>query len=167
MDGQLNIAHNESQGLEEIPTSNLKAQLNNQTPSTKIQTISKDPIINNQTGTNERKSFDLEERTTNFAKGVIVLCKRLDRNSINMPLITQIVRSSGSVGANYREANDALSKKDFVHRMKITRKESKETIHWLILIRTSNPRFGNEIDLLIKEAQELKNIFSSVINKSS
>jgi four helix bundle protein len=78
-------------------------------------------IKNNQSVT-PRHNFDLEERTLEFAKNVIRLCKKLPRNSINHEIVGQLIRSSGSVGANYREANDALSKKDFVYRIKIVRK---------------------------------------------
>ena len=73
-----------------------------------------------------KRGFDLEERTSEFSKTVIRLCKQLPEKIINRELIGQLFRASGSVGANYREANDALSKKDFRHRIKITRKESKE-----------------------------------------
>lgn len=87
-----------------------------------------------------KHSFDLEKRTLEFAKNVIRLCKKLPKNVINNELIGQLVDSSGSIGANYREANDALSKKDFKHRIKITRKESKRNS---LLVRTftrSKPR---------------------------
>ena len=117
-----------------------------------------------ETNKNNHK-FDLEDRTTEFARKVIVLCKKLPRNPMNDRLVGQIVGSAGSVGANYREANDALGKKDFVHRLKISRKEAKETIHWLILIKEANAGFDKDIDLLIKEGWEYKNIFSSIINK--
>ena len=110
--------------------------------------------------------YDLEKRTTEFAKQVIYLCKKLSRDSINNRLIGQIVGSSGSIGANYREANDALGKKDFVHRLKISRKEVKETLHWLELIETANPSFEKEIQELYQEASELKNILSSIIIKA-
>jgi len=70
------------------------------------------------------------------------------------------------MGANYREANDALGKKDFFNRMKISRKETKETIHWLELIEEANPEFKSRMQDLKKEAIELRNIFSSIINKS-
>jgi len=120
---------------------------------------------NNQSPKNH--SFDLEERTTEFAKRVIRLCKELPKNSMNNRLIGQIVGSSGSIGANYREANDALGKKDFLHRLKISRKETKETIHWLELIEEANPEFESRMQNLKKEAIELRNIFSSIINKSS
>ena len=113
------------------------------------------------------KEFDLEKRTTEFAKRIIELCKALPRNSMNERLIGQIVGSAGSVGANYRETNDALGKKDFIHRMKISRKEAKETMHWLELIGVANPDFEKRMVALKQEAQELKNILSAVINKSS
>lgn len=122
-------------------------------------------MTNNQTP-NRRCKFDLEERTTEFAKRVIRLCKKLSRNPINDRLIGQVTGSSGSMGANYREANDALGKKDFLNRMKIARKETKETIYWLELISVANPDFGSEIQELIAEAIECRNIFSSIINKS-
>ena len=110
--------------------------------------------------------FDLEERTTEFAKNVIRLCRKLTRDSMNNRLIGQIVGSAGSVGANYREANDALGKKDFAHRLKISRKEAKETLHWLELIEVANPSFKKEIKVLYQEATELKNILSSIIDKT-
>ena len=112
-----------------------------------------------------KPKFDLEKRTTEFAKRVIRLCKELPKNSINNRLITQIVGSAGSVGANYQEANDALGKKDFTHRLKIVRKEAKETIHWLELIEETNPEFKPRMQNLKREAIELTSIFSSIINK--
>ena len=116
---------------------------------------------------NTPRRFDLEDRTTNFAKEVIKLCKVLPRNSMNDRLIGQITGSAGSIGANYREANDALGKKDFFHRVKISRKEAKETLHWLELIEVANPEFSDRISLLKQESRELKNILSSIAIKSS
>ncbi|MDP2922718.1 MAG: four helix bundle protein [Candidatus Omnitrophota bacterium] len=112
------------------------------------------------------KEFDLERRTTEFAKAVIRMCKSLPRNPTNDRLVGQIVGSAGSVGANYREANDALGKKDFIQRLKIARREAKESHHWLELILEANTNKETEIKPLIKEAGELKNILSSIINKS-
>lgn len=109
--------------------------------------------------------FDLEKRTTEFAKYVVKLCIGLPRNPINNPIISQLIRAAGSIGANYREANDALGKKDFIHRLKIARKEAKETIHWLEILQEANSQITKEIDQLIKEAIELKNILSSIIDK--
>ncbi len=115
---------------------------------------------------NHKSSFDLEERTTEFAKRVIRLCRALPRDPINDRLTGQAVGSAGSIGANYREANDALGKKDFLHRMKISRKEAKEVLHWLELIETANPEFVSRMQDLRQEAKELKYILSSIINKS-
>ena len=112
------------------------------------------------------RPFDLEERTTKFAKAVIRLCENLSRDSMNNRLIGQVVGAAGSVGANYREANDALGKKDFVQRLKIARREAKESHHWLDLILEANCNTESEIKPLLKEAEELRNILSSIINKS-
>jgi len=112
------------------------------------------------------KEFDLEKRTTEFAKAVIRICKSLPRNSMNDRLIGQVVGAAGSVGANYREANDALGKKDFVQRLKIARREAKESHHWLELISEANANKEIEIKPLTQEAVELKNILSSIINKT-
>ncbi len=120
-------------------------------------------MINNQSS--NKPKFDLEDRTTNFARKVIKLCKSLPRNPMNDRLVGQVVGCSGSIGANYREANDALGKKDFAMRIKISRKESKETIHWLILLADANPEKQAEIKELEKEATEYKNIFSAILNK--
>ncbi len=89
--------------------------------------------------------FDLEKRTTEFAKRVIRLCKSLPANPINNRLTGQAVGSAGSVGANYREANDALGKKDFAQRLRIARREAKEVIHWLELIKEANPEFKSRM----------------------
>ncbi|MBU1146990.1 MAG: four helix bundle protein [Candidatus Omnitrophica bacterium] len=113
------------------------------------------------------RRFDLEERTTKFAKEMIRLCKDLHRDPINDRLINQVVGASGSIGANYREANDSLGKKDFLQRMKIARREAKESHHWLELLSEANEKRSSEILPLFKEAEELKKIFSSIIDKSS
>lgn len=112
------------------------------------------------------KKYDLEDRTLEFSKKVIRLSSKLLKNTINFKLVDQLVRSATSIGANYREANDALSKKDFIHRLRISRKEAKETIYWLTLLLEANPMSKKEIEPLIKESEELRNILSSIINKS-
>jgi four helix bundle protein len=113
-----------------------------------------------------KHQFDLEERTTEFGRQVIRFCKILPRNPINDRMTGQLVGSSGSVGANYREANDALGKKDFLLRLRISRKEVKEAIHWMELIREANPDTLETVRLLQKEAGELRNILSAIIAKS-
>lgn len=113
------------------------------------------------------REFDLEKRTTEFAKEIVRLCKKLHRNPINDRLTGQLVGSAGSVGANYREANDALGKRDFVHRLKIARKEAKEAMHWLELVVEANSDVSSEIAILHREATELKNILSAIISKAA
>ncbi|MFH1825866.1 MAG: four helix bundle protein [bacterium] len=112
------------------------------------------------------KNFDLEERTTKFAKDVIRLCRTLQNNPINYRLIGQVVGSSGSVGANYREANDSLGKKDFLLHMRIARREAKESHHWLDCLMEANPERTDDILPLFNEADELKRILSSIIYKT-
>jgi len=108
---------------------------------------------------------DLEERTLEFARRIIRTCKILPDDRINRRLIDQLIRSAGSIGANYREANDALGKKDFLHRLRIARKETKETIFWLELITEANQNRKYEITDLIEESTEIRNIISAIINK--
>jgi four helix bundle protein len=112
-----------------------------------------------------KHKFDLENRTTEFAKRVVRLCISLPKNSINNRLTGQAVGSAGSVGANYREANDALGKKDLIMRMKISRKEAKEVMHWLDLIEEANPDLKERMEEIKKEAMEIKNIMSAIVNK--
>jgi four helix bundle protein len=115
---------------------------------------------------NQNKPYDLEERTLKYAKGIIRLCRKLPKDVINIRLIGKLIDASGSVGANYREVNEALSKKDFAYRIKITRKECKESSYWLELLKETNQKFGEEIDTFIKESQELRSTFTSIIEKS-
>lgn len=109
--------------------------------------------------------FDLEKRTLVFAKSVRNFCKELPKSISNREYVEQIIRSSGSIGANYIEANESLSKKDFIMRIKISRKETKETRYWLELIEISS---NQEIELnrLQQESTELLKIFSSIIERS-
>ena len=110
-------------------------------------------------------NYDLEQRTTDCAKRVVRLCMELHKNEVNRPLISQIIRSAGSVGANYREANDALGNKDFIYRMKIARKECKESLYWLEIIEEANPKLASRMNNLKQKMMELKNILSSIIIK--
>ncbi|OGM26011.1 four helix bundle protein [Candidatus Woesebacteria bacterium RIFCSPLOWO2_01_FULL_39_61] len=113
------------------------------------------------------KQYDLEERTYKFAKDTRTFIKKLHKTLSNMEDCKQLNRSSGSIGANYIEANEALSKKDFIHRIKICRKESKESRFWLRLVDTNNNELENERANLIRESTELMMIFSSIMRKSS
>jgi four helix bundle protein len=113
------------------------------------------------------KQYDLEERTYKFSKSMAIFCKNLPKTTSNIEYIKQVIRSSGSVGANYIEANESLSKKDFVMRIKICRKEAKESAYWLrLIIETNLDEFKKEGGLLLNESIELKKIFSSILNKS-
>ncbi|HET7098626.1 MAG TPA: four helix bundle protein [Patescibacteria group bacterium] len=113
------------------------------------------------------KLYDLEERTLLFAKKTRELIKKLPKNNTNYEDCSQLTRSSGSIGANYIEANESLSKKDFVMRIKISRKESKETIYWLKLIDTlENLDLEKLRQELIDEATQLMKILSSIMRKS-
>ncbi len=116
---------------------------------------------------NNKNKYDLEERTFKFAKGVIKFCEKLKKTVENIELIKQLVRAAGSIGANYIEANESLSKKDFVMRIKISRKESKESRYWLrLIVETNNLKDDEEGKFLIQEASEFIKIFNSIITKS-
>ena len=106
------------------------------------------------------------ERTAKFGENIIDFMNTLPRNDINRPLINQIVRSGTSVGANYMEADASVSKKDFENKIGISRKEAKETMHWLRMIAKANPNNKETCRKLYKESQELVWIFSSIINNS-
>ena len=113
------------------------------------------------------KQYDLEERTLRFAHRVREFVKKLPKTLANIEDSRQLVNASGSVGANYIEANEALSKKDFVMRIKICRKEAKESRYWLRLIDTGSvSKLEKERDELVQEATELMNIFGSILRKS-
>ena len=113
------------------------------------------------------KPYDLEDRTLKFAKDVRSFVKKLPKTIANIEDIKQLVKASGSVGANYIEANEALSKKDFRMRIKISRKESKESRYWLRLVDTSEEKeLEKDRNYLINEATELMNIFGSILQKS-
>jgi four helix bundle protein len=113
------------------------------------------------------KQYDLEERTFVFAKQVRAFIKTLHNTIANIEDGKQLIRASGSIGANYIEANEALSKKDFVMRVKICRKEAKETRYWLKLIDTRGEiEHENERKALEQEATELTSIFGSILRKS-
>ncbi|MCF8276781.1 MAG: four helix bundle protein [Flavobacteriales bacterium] len=113
------------------------------------------------------KKYDLEDRTLEFAKRVRRFIRELKMDVPNREDGKQLVRSSGSIGANYREANDGLSKKDFIYRIKICRKEAKESCYWLHLLDTlGNQIMENSRTELLQEANELMLIFGSILRKS-
>src|SRR3990167_6673359 len=101
------------------------------------------------------RRYDLEERTAKFGESVIRFCRPLNKNAVSSPLISQLVRSATSIGANYMEANSASSKKDFTNKIFICKKESQETKHWLRMVAKSTPDRMEDIRKLWQEAQEL------------
>ena len=114
---------------------------------------------------NVKKEYDLYERTSKFGEEIIDFIKITPDTIITRPLISQLIRSATSIGANYMEADCAESKKDFKHKIGICKKESKETTHWLRMIARVVPEKADECRRLWKEAHELTLIFSSIINK--
>jgi four helix bundle protein len=112
--------------------------------------------------TSSGRPYDLEERTGLFGEEVIGFCKRLAQTVITEPLIRQIVKSATSVGANYCEADDAVSKKEFRLKIGTCKKESRETKHWLRMIVAAQPAVRNEAAILWQEANELHLIFAAI-----
>lgn len=123
-------------------------------------------MTNKISSPNDKRKYDLAERTAKFGEEIIEFAKNLPDTPVNRPLISQVVRSGTSIGANYMEADAAESKKDFEHKLGISRKESKETMHWLRMTAKANPDKRQECRRLWKEAQEFVFIFSSIIGKS-
>jgi len=115
---------------------------------------------------NNNHKYDLEERLAIFAERVIDLVKKLPKNAINQRLIPQAVSLSGSTGANYCEACEAESKKDFRHKIGIVKKEIRESKHWLRLIARANQERKDECRELWREAHELLLIFSKILKSS-
>lgn len=107
-------------------------------------------------------NYDLEERTNRFSINIINFLKQLEFGIINKNLIDQLVRSASSIGANYMEANHAISKKDFKNKIHICRKEANESKYWIRLIAESNVEFKETCRILWKEAQELTLIFAKI-----
>ena len=112
------------------------------------------------------KTYDLGERTAKFSEHVLSLVRGVTDSTINRPMISQLVKSATSVGANYMEADGAESKKDFIHKIGICRKEAKETEYWLRIISSGNPDIKSKCDTLSNEARELSLIFSKIITSS-
>ena len=110
--------------------------------------------------------YDLEERTALFAEKTIFLLKTLPNNSINKRLIEQLVASSGSVGANYCEANEAESRRDFIHKLRISKKEIKESKHWIRLLTKANEKQKDKFEILWRGAHELLLIFAKIISST-
>ncbi len=107
-------------------------------------------------------NYDLEERTAKFGEDIIDFCKNINQDTINKPIINQLIRSATSIGANYMEANGASSKQDFKNKIFICKKESQETKHWLRMITKANPEKTEVTKRLWTECQELVMIFQKI-----
>ena len=115
----------------------------------------------------ETRRYDLEERTLAFSKRAVKFCRALPRTVIDSEMGKQLMRSATSVGANYIEANECLGRKDFLMRIRICRKEAKETGYWLKLLDTVGPDLSCEQEYLLQESAELTRIFGSIISRSN
>lgn len=113
------------------------------------------------------KPYNLEERAFLFAKECRLYIRTLPKTVSNIEDAKQLVRSSGSVGANYIEANEKLGDKDLLFRLKIARKEAKESKFWLQLLNDLNPDQKLASELLLYEVEELRKILSAIITKTS
>lgn len=117
---------------------------------------------------NERiVKYDLEERTAKFAEAIIQFATLIPKDSITNPLITQLVRSGTSIGANYCEADDAESIRDFKHKIGITKKEEHETKYWLRMTVGAVPSLQEKAEILWQEAKELHLIFNAIIHSAN
>ncbi|MGZ0654091.1 four helix bundle protein [Coraliomargarita sp. W4R53] len=115
----------------------------------------------------EKRTYDLEERTAVFGEAIIAFAQGIPVNQITRSLIDQLVRAGTSVGANYCEADDAHTKKEFRQKLSYCRKESRETKHWLRMMAKAVPEVRSQSLVLWKEAHELNLIFSSIIRNST
>lgn len=135
------------------------------TRNPKSQILNSKQITMSQNLNYKRQGYDLEDRTYRFAKEVRDFIKKLPRTIGNIEYGKQLIRASGSVGANYIEANEALSKKDFLFRTKIAKKEAKESRFWLMLVEP-NQRERKEVESLIVEVTELMKILGKILENS-
>lgn len=115
---------------------------------------------------NNSPQYDLEERTAQFGENIIDFLKTIKINPINKRMVEQLVGSGGSVGAHYAEASEAESKKDFIHKISIGKKELKETKHWLRLLSRTNPEQKENIKTHYRETHELLLIFAKIVHSA-
>lgn len=110
-----------------------------------------------------RRDFDLESRTARFGEAIIGFAKRIPRDAVNLPLISQWVRAGTSIGANYCEADDAGSNKEFRHKIGTCKTEARETKHWLRMVAASESNLKDPARKLWQEAKELHLIFAAIL----
>jgi len=114
--------------------------------------------------TEKETKYDLEKRTSKFGEDIILFCRKIKQDTITRPLISQLIRSATSIGANYCEANGACSKKDFKNKIYICKKESQETKYWLHMLSIACPESKEDTRKLWKETQELTLIFGKIVS---
>ena len=131
-------------------------------------TSSKDQAQNSKelSSSNGSKKYDLEDRTLRFAVNAIEFCKKLPGDRVNDRLVSQLVRSATSIGANYREAVESVSKKEFSNKAGICRKEAKETSYWLQVVAKANPSHAETAAALIDESNQFVKIFATIVRNS-
>jgi len=116
---------------------------------------------------NNPKNYDLADRTFNFSQNLLKFCRQVGQDNVNRPIISQLIRAGTSIGANYSEADSANSKKDFINKISISKKEANETKYWLRLLEGDLPNMKEQIRVLFREAQELHLIFSAIIRSAN
>lgn len=120
-----------------------------------------------QISTNTTNKYDIHDRIYRFVVRIVNLTKQVKPTPQNYPIINQLVRSATSMGANDREADGSLTKKDFIHNYVIVRKEGKETVYWLEVLRDTNSDLALRMEEVIKEGKEIVAVVSSIIKKTS
>lgn len=116
--------------------------------------------------TNVNKNYDLADRTFKFSQELLKFCRSIRQDLVNKPIVSQLIRAGTSIGANYSEADSANSKKDFINKISISKKEANETKYWLRLMADDMPDKKEELRKLFREAQELHLIFSAIVRKA-
>ena len=112
------------------------------------------------------RRYDLVERTSALSENIIKFCKSIKRDTITTPIVGQLIRSGTSIGANYCEADEGSSKRDFINKMSIATKEIKETKYWLQMIQCAAPETSETANALWREVHELNLIFAAIIRKT-
>lgn len=121
---------------------------------------------NGRQGENGHRQYDLAERTAKFGEEAIRFARTLKLDSVTSSLVDQLVRAATSVGANYGEADEAGTKKEFRYRVSLCKREARESKHWLRMIAVAVPQSKDEARRLWKEAHELTLIFAAIHRKS-
>jgi len=122
-------------------------------------------MTNQAQNKNAKNKYDLAERTSKFGVEIIVFAKGIKETNINRSIINQLIRAATSIGANYMEADCGESKKDFIHKIGICKKEAKETTYWLHMLATAEADRAERCRKLWQEAHELTLIFSSIAKR--